>query len=296
MAELNPNTAVGVEATPARLEDTSLLTENVTICLVSGFMAPWYSQIPVLRYLKWKGWRYVECFKYDSMTGTIESKGSELATWVAKLAEARPNHNFYFYCTSMGNLVLRSAWTCPNMPESSKRGRHVLVAPPWRGAAWGRFVDQFSIARWVSGDGCGRQLRMTAQDGFDYMGHHPPSVSALVIAGTANSNWFIPRPNDGTVCLEETILRTPHWRVVVPWAYHSLFNLIPSVLWYTHQFFLGATDIFELHPGLNAVQNAANVVGVDATIVTETDETLTNSEPNSIILEPSTNEQDVRLS
>lgn len=243
------------EATSQNEKPLVEVQENVTIVLVQGFMAPWYSQYPIYRYLKWKGWKHVEIFKYDSVAETIEFHGAALADFVATLAEKQPGQVFYFYCTSMGNLVLRSALKRQNMPDSAQVGRHVAVGPPWRGTAWGRFVNNFSLARWISGNGCGKQLRTTALDGFDFMGHHPPTLRTLVIAGGSSFNLFIPRPNDGTILVEETLLRTPHHRLYLPWGIHTLFNLTPSIFWAAHQFFLGHSDGFEEHPGLDALDH-----------------------------------------
>jgi hypothetical protein len=231
--------------------------DNVTIILITGFMAPWFASYPLSSYLRWKGWKNIEFFKYDSICGSIESHGQNLADFVAILAEQRPDHSFYFCCTSMGNLLLRCAFQRPNFPISALRGKHVAVAPPWRGAAWGRLMDRFGIARWITGSGCGKQLRTTALDGFDYMGHHPSTVETLVIAGASSYNPLIPSPNDGTVSLDETILRTPHYRILMPWGIHSLFSFTPSSFWITHRFFLGDTQALEYHPGLNALEKEA---------------------------------------
>jgi hypothetical protein len=252
------NNGADVSEVASSSNSSAVSQDNVTIVLVTGFMAPWYASYPFAGYLKWKGWKHVEFFQYDSIGGTIEGHGSDLADYMAALAEQRPDHVFYFYCTSMGNLLLRCAFKSPKFPKSALRGKHVAVGPPWRGAAWGRFLDRFQIARWVSGNGCGKQLRTTELDGFDYMGHHPSTVETLVIAGASSYNFFISRPNDGTVLVEETILRTPHWRFTIPWGIHSLFSVTPSCFWAAHQFFLGHTSFLEHHPGLDASEKASS--------------------------------------
>lgn len=218
-------------------------------------MAPATSLMMVDWFLKKEGWPHVEKYIYDSKAETIEYHGQKLAEFVADLAEKRPDQEFYFFATSMGNLLLRVAFHTDVMPESAKRGRHVAVGPPWRGASWGRAVNWMWFARMVSGDGPGRQLRTTQLDGFDYMGDSPAEVDTLVITGNANYNFFIPRPNDGTVALEETYLRTPHWRAVVPWGVHALLNWSIVTCRLAHQFFSGSVEGLELHPGLAAQQD-----------------------------------------
>lgn len=241
----------------AATSQSSKVDQNkVTVVLVQGFMAPKYSHLVIYHYLKWKGWTHVEIFNYDSKAQTIEFHGEELAKFVAKLAKEREDHTFYFYCTSMGNLVLRVALQREEMPDRAKSGaKHVAIGPPWRGAAWGRWVDQWAIARWISGDGPGRQLRKTPLDGFDHLGNHPPSMSTLVIYGDVSYNIFIPRPNDGTIAVEETYLRTPHWRICITWGTHWLFSYTPSALWNAHRFFLGDTTGLEYHGGLEKKQS-----------------------------------------
>lgn len=238
----------------ASKESCSVPSPNeVTIVMIHGFMSPWYSQVFSSRYLLQNGWPNVEIFNYDSKSETIEIHGETLAKHVANLAKERPTHTFYFCATSMGNLLLRVAFQRPEMPENAKIGRHVAIGPPWRGAAWGRAVSRWPIGRKVAGDGPGRQLLNTKLDGFDYMGNTPEGVQTLVIAGTSSYNCIIPTPNDGTVCLEETILRTPHWRKTISWGVHALLNFTPAVFHAAHQFFLGNTSDFDLHPGLDSV-------------------------------------------
>lgn len=233
--------------------------DRVTIILVHGFMAPSYSQNMLQWYLNKEGWSHIEKFVYDSKSETIEFHGQKLAEFVAAIAEKRPDHEIYFLATSMGNLLLRVAWHCEEMPESAKRGRHVAVGPPWRGASWGRAVNGLWIARKISGDGPGRQLCTTPMDGFDYMGDSPKEVDTLVITGNASYNIFISSPNDGTVTLEETYLRTPHWRSVVPWGVHALLNWSIVTCRLSHQFFSGSTDGLEFHPGLIALEAEKSV-------------------------------------
>lgn len=226
--------------------------ERVTIVIVAGFMAPGYMQYPLYYFLKWKGWKHVHRFQYDSRAETIEAHGERLAQFVSSLASERPEDEFYFYCTSMGNLLLRWALQTPNFPEKAKSGRLVAVAPPWRGASWGRFVDQFAIARWVSGNGCGRQLRKTEWDGFDYMGELPDSLTTLVVSGSSSYNIFIAKPNDGTVTVDETLVGTPHLRYNFAWGVHSFFCITPRLFSLAHDFFLGITTHLEPHPGHSA--------------------------------------------
>mgnify|MGYP001044438646 CR=1 FL=1 len=230
--------------------------DKVTLVIINGFMASRYADIPSSIYFKWKGWSHVEVFKYDTRGGTIEGHGASLADFLSKLVKARPGNVFYYYATSMGNLVLRAALSNADMPAEAKVGKHVLIGPPWRGAEWGRTVHPWAIARWVSGEGTGKQLRTTPLDGFDYLGHHPESLQAFVISGTASHNPFITRPNDGTITLLETYLQTPHYRHNINWGVHQLFNFWPSCWMLAHQFFLGDTTKLELHPGLAQEQNA----------------------------------------
>lgn len=250
------NTAGVALANYPTVADVAPSQDSVTIVIVHGFMAPAYSSLPLCHFLRWKGWKKVENFKYDSRAETIEAHGERLAAFIAILAEQRPDDVFYFYCTSMGNLLLRWALQQPNFPERAKSGKHVAVAPPWRGTAWGRFVDHFAVARWVSGSGPGKQLRKTQFNGFDYLGHHPASLSTLVVSGASSYNWFIPTPNDGTVTVEETVLRTPHFRYNFSWGIHGLFSVTPSLFYLAHRFFLGDRSGLEEHPGLDAMESS----------------------------------------
>jgi pimeloyl-ACP methyl ester carboxylesterase len=163
--------------------------------------------------LKKDHWNVIN-WKYPSRDYTIPEHGAILVHKLIDLAASKPEKPIHFVTHSMGGLVLLAALNDPLCPSEAKMGKVVLIAPPLKGSYWGRWLGQFSIARWIAKDFAGREL-MT-QSSFDDLGSYPDSLEGiLVIAGTFGFNPLLIGKNDGTVALRETFLSVPHERAVI---------------------------------------------------------------------------------
>jgi pimeloyl-ACP methyl ester carboxylesterase len=184
--------------------------ENV-ICL-HGFMGASWNMDFLAKSLKKDGWE-VLIWKYKSRDSVIQEHGTRLADTMQSLAQKNPGKPIHFVAHSMGSLVLLSALNHPDCPLEAKMGKIILIAPPLKGSAWGRWLSQFSLARWIAKDFSGKQL-MTKEE-FDDLGTYPDSCKKMIIAGSLGFNPFISGANDGTVAVAETLLDMPHKRILV---------------------------------------------------------------------------------
>jgi pimeloyl-ACP methyl ester carboxylesterase len=182
------------------------------VCL-HGFMGGTWSMHFLEKNLRKDGWDVVN-WGYPSRDAFISQHGEHLAKELLDLAEKRPGKPIHFVAHSMGSLVLLAALNHPLCPEEAKIGKVVLIAPPLKGSVWGRWLNQFSFAKWLAKDFSGQEL-MTKSD-FGDLGEYPDSLeSLLVIAGSFGFNPVLQGVNDGTIDIHETSLSTPHERIVI---------------------------------------------------------------------------------
>ncbi|MBM3191061.1 MAG: alpha/beta hydrolase [Chlamydiae bacterium] len=182
--------------------------EKILVC-VHGFMRSKSNMSYFEKSFKERGWDVYLWF-YPSRLKTIEEHGASLTDLLNFIAKRHPGEAISFVTHSMGGLVVRSAVNHEDCPIEAKIGRAVLIAPPNRGSAYGRFLNMFEPFRDIAGPYAGRQLMTTQEDGFDALGQFPSSMEVLVIAGTCGFNLAIPGKNDGKVGVSETRLSTPH--------------------------------------------------------------------------------------
>jgi triacylglycerol esterase/lipase EstA (alpha/beta hydrolase family) len=182
--------------------------EKVLVC-VHGFMRSKSNMSFFEKAFEERGWKVYLWF-YPSRLKTIEEHGHSLTDLLNFIVKRHPDSPICFATHSMGGLVVRSAVNQAECPVEAKLGKAVLIAPPNRGSAYGRFLNAFEGFREIAGPYAGRQLMTTPEDGFDFLGQFPPSMQVLVIAGTCGFNLSIPGKNDGTVGISETRLSTPH--------------------------------------------------------------------------------------
>jgi triacylglycerol esterase/lipase EstA (alpha/beta hydrolase family) len=182
--------------------------EKVLVC-VHGFMRSKSNMNFFEKAFEDMGWKVYLWF-YPSRLKTIEEHGQSLVELLTFITKRHPEAPICFATHSMGGLVVRSAVNHDSCPLQAKMGKAVLIAPPNRGSAYGRFLNSFETCREIAGPYAGKQLMTTPEDGFDSLGQFPPSMQVLVIAGTCGFNLTIPGKNDGKVGVNETRLSTPH--------------------------------------------------------------------------------------
>jgi predicted alpha/beta hydrolase family esterase len=181
--------------------------DNNLVC-IHGFMgAPWNMGF-LEKNLKKDGWD-VRNWQYPSRDKVIKNHSEQLVCYLKSLALNNPGKPIYFITHSMGSLVLLAALNNPNCPSEAKTGKIVLIAPPLKGSAFGRWLAQFSLARWIAKDFSGNELMNKSN--FDYLGKFPDSLDGiLIISGTLGFNPILKEKNDGTLALNETRLSIPH--------------------------------------------------------------------------------------
>jgi len=209
------------------------------VVCVHGFMGSSWNMRFLERNLKKEGWDVIN-WAYPSRDSSIREHGKELVGQLICLAKEKPGRPIHFAAHSMGNLVLLAALNDPMCPEEAKRGSAVLIAPPFKGSAWARWLHRFSLVRWIAKGFSGNEL-MTKED-FRDLGDYPASLRILVIAGNLGFNPVLSGENDGTISLEETDLSTPHERVVVKRG-HKTIVCSKKVCSLISQFFAEATAV-----------------------------------------------------
>ncbi|MCC5832071.1 MAG: alpha/beta fold hydrolase [Chlamydiales bacterium] len=176
---------------------TAMGQEGTVVC-VHGFMRKGGNMSTLARAFEKEGCHVIN-WTYPSREKTIAEHAVDLVKELQCLEGP-----IYFVTHSMGGLVVRAALNLPDCPESAKRGKAVLLAPPNGGSAFGRSLHRFSFVRRVVGEYAGEEL--TTAPNFDYLGNFPDGMEVLVIAGEY----------DKKVTCEETCLPTPHLHETVP--------------------------------------------------------------------------------
>lgn len=198
-----------------RLSIPSFLIANQkesVVCLHGFLGAPWNMHY-IEKHLKKDYWDATS-WKYPSRDYFIEQHADKLVCYLTELANQKPNQAIHFVAHSMGGLVLLAALNNPLCPKEAKMGKVILLAPPAKGARWGRWLGQFSMARHIAKKFSGYELMTQTQ--FDYLGKYPDSLQAvLVIAGSLGFNPLFKEKNDGTLAVRETFLSTPHKHIVI---------------------------------------------------------------------------------
>lgn len=226
---LTPNWGFG-----AISSEIPITTSKESVVCLHGFMgAPWNMRF-IEKKLKKDGWDAVN-WGYHSRDCFIEEHGEQLALYLADLANQKPGQPIHFVAHSMGCLVLLAALNHPYCPSEAKMGKIVLIAPPFKGSYWGRWLSQFSLAKRLARDYSGQEL-MT-QTAFDYLGNYPDSLQeVLVIAGNFGFNPILQGANDGTLIVSETVLSIPHEHQVIRRGHKTIifskktYSLIKSFL------------------------------------------------------------------
>ncbi|MCI5052145.1 MAG: alpha/beta hydrolase [Simkaniaceae bacterium] len=198
----------------------SAANKDEPIVCIHGLMGGKWCMRYLEKKLTQKGWAVVN-WDYPSLDAYIEDHGMALNKKLNEIAKEAPGKPINFVTHSMGGLVLLSALNAPECPDEAKRGEVVLIAPPLKGASYGRWLNQFGFTKKIFKEFSAKQL-MTRTN-FDDFGQYPDSIERmLVIAGSLGFNPVIKGKNDGTVALDETELERQHQRAVVRRGHKSI--------------------------------------------------------------------------
>lgn len=193
-----------------------------TVVLVHGFMASHRNMRRISYFLRCGG-AETYLWDYPSRKRTLREHGCYLNRLLNHIAKEKPGVPIYFVTHSTGGLILRAALNLSNCPEEAKIGRAVLIAPPNQGAVFARRMGKYQIVRTFMGKKSGRELICYCASDVYCLGHFPPCIDILVLAGDKSPWEFLfCEPNDGFVTIDETRLETVHR--------HAVFNLTHSQL------------------------------------------------------------------
>ena len=210
--------------------------KDETVVCIHGFMGGQWSMRYIEKKLTRDGWDVVN-WEYPSRQAFIRDHASHLVEELQSVVKQKPGKPVNFVVHSMGSLVLLSALNMPNCPEEAKQGEIVLITPPLQGASYGRWLNQFSLARSVAKDFSGAEL--LTKENFKDLGEYPQTIQRiLVIAGSLGFNPVIRGQNDGTVAVDETQMSRPHERVVIRRG-HKTIVFSPRVYKIISSFFKG---------------------------------------------------------
>jgi pimeloyl-ACP methyl ester carboxylesterase len=219
------------------LANDNTASEKKMVVCVHGLFRSSKSMWRMARSLKKEG-RKVLNWDYPSRKKLICAHGEDLAKELLSISLKHPGITFDFVTHSLGGLVLRSALNHPLCPRAAKVGKVVLLAPPNRGAFFGRKLAQNRLVQKIVGSYAGNELLTTPENGFDSLGNFPEAMKVLVIAGSVRYNPTLRCQNDGTVMVQETALKTPYRLQLVP-VMHSWMPMSSTVITMTRDFILG---------------------------------------------------------
>jgi pimeloyl-ACP methyl ester carboxylesterase len=189
-----------------------VLKPDEAVVLIHGLWMPAYAMTPLAQRLRRRGWATV-FFSYASRHATVKQNAAALALFVNKIDASQ----LHFVAHSLGGLVL--AQYLQDFP-AQRPGRVVLLGTPYRGSYVARHLNQYRLGRWL----CGLSL----QEALLGDGPRWPGGRELgVIAGTTpfGAGWLIPglpRPNDGTVAVAETVVPGQTDNITLPVTHSGL--------------------------------------------------------------------------
>lgn len=173
-----------------------VIQSGEAVVLIHGLWMPAPVMAVLARRLRRAGWATF-IFAYSSRHATSRQNAAALAEFIQGINSAR----VHFVAHSLGGLILMQLLR--DYP-GQRPGRVVVLGTPYLGSHVARRLNRHAWGRWL----CGSSL-----DGA-LLGDGPrwPGGRELgVIAGTLpiGAGWIVsglPRPNDGTVAVAETVI------------------------------------------------------------------------------------------
>jgi len=154
---------------------------------------------------------------YPSTSGSIESLSDSVIT--SALAQTEPSETVHFVTHSLGGILLRYFLAHHDI---ARLGRVVMLAPPNHGSQFVDWLQRYSLFHRLLGPAAS-QLGTAADSIVNTL--PPVSYELGIIAGSRAVNVlfspFLPKPNDGTVSVENTKLAGMRDHITLP-ATHPL--------------------------------------------------------------------------
>lgn len=187
------------------------MTKRESVILLHGLARSSRCMNRLEKILQQAGYHTVN-LNYPSTSGSIESLSDTVIT--NALAHTEPSETVHFVTHSLGGILLRHFLT---QNEIDRLGRVVMLAPPNHGSQIVEWLQHYRLFQRLLGPAAS-QLG-TRPDRL--VNQLPPAPCELgIIAGSRAVNVlfspFLPKPNDGTVSVENTKLAGMRDHITLP--------------------------------------------------------------------------------
>lgn len=187
------------------------MTKRESVILLHGLARSSRCMSRLEKTLQQAGYHTVN-LNYPSSNGSIESLSDAVIT--NALAQTEPSETVHFVTHSLGGILLRHFLT---QNEIVGLGRVVMLAPPNHGSQIVEWLQHYRLFQRLLGPAAS-QLG-TRPDSL--VNQLPPAPCELgIIAGSRAVNVlfspFLPKPNDGTVSVENTKLAGMRDHITLP--------------------------------------------------------------------------------
>lgn len=200
------------------------MTEKSTVVLLHGLARSSRSMRKLELALQQAGFHTVN-INYPSTRNGIQVLSETVIRQA--LSQCQSDHTVHFVTHSLGGILLRCYLSLHTI---DKLGRVVMLAPPNRGSQLADWLQNYWLYRRTFGP-VGAELGTTADSLVNQLG--PAHFELGIIAGTRAINLlfspFIPKPNDGTVSVENTKIEGMTDHLCLP-VTHPLLMRNPQVI------------------------------------------------------------------
>ena len=190
----------------------AFIKSDEAVVLIHGLWMPAQVMAVLARRLRRAGWA-INIFAYSSRHVTTRRNAAALAEFIQSIDAAQ----VHFVAHSLGGLVLMQML---RDEPGQRSGRVVLLGTPYLGSQVARRLSRHAWGRWLCGSSLDRAL---LGDGPRWLGGRELGV----IAGTLpiGAGWImpgLPRPNDGTVAVAETVVPDQTDSITLPVTHTGL--------------------------------------------------------------------------
>lgn len=184
------------------------MSKSECVILIHGLARNKSSMRKIARNLKRNNFKVIN-WAYKSRSDSIQTIARDLLELIDKNRESYSR--IHFVTHSLGAIILRCAL---NRKRIEKLGKIVMIAPPNKGSAAASLLINNSLFKNFYGPS-GQELKSP-----DYINNicKVPDTNFMIIAGTKHfdiknpTSWLtnrkLEKPNDGTITVDETKLRS----------------------------------------------------------------------------------------
>lgn len=217
-------------------KDLPAVRPGETVVLIHGLWMPAQVMKVLARRLRHAGWT-TKIFSYSSRHASLRQNAANLAAFLREIKAPR----VHFVAHSLGGLVVMRY--LQDYPEQ-RPGRVVVMGTPYGGSHVVRCLSRHALGRWL----CGMSLQEALLgEGTVWSGGRDLGV----IAGTnpIGAGWIapgLPKPNDGTVAVAETIVPGCTDEITLPVTHSGMVFSTKVARQVTH-FLVTGTFLYEIN-------------------------------------------------